>query len=130
MRYYSTYIGIIIKHSDIQNGTSVEVHFERPKGLDYAYAVGRIPQYTFQENTGFMEKELDELIEYMKINAHLIWEYAGKNNRETIYEQFCSLSASEIKERSDFASSDCESKFYQGLLDLKIKFPFDTTEPS
>lgn len=124
MKYYSTVKNIILKHGDIENGLSVEVSLERAKEHGYAYAYSRIPQFTFYDSHGFGDSELADLSEYLKMNAHLIWEYAGRSNRESLYEHFCRLSASEMTELAQQAESNAEEKFYQEAIDLKIRFPF------
>lgn len=123
--YYSTEKHITLTHGDIINSQIVYVRFERHEDYSWAYAEGSIPQFSFHESLGFMEVELDELRHYLLQHAYRIWEYAGKDNKESLYEQFCGLSATEISEKSLMCEDPVEEKFYQGILDLKLRYPFD-----
>lgn len=131
MHYYATINNIDVMHGDIVDGLSVTVRFERPHGLyTYARAVGTIPGFTFHESIGFMEHELDNLREFMLENSHRIWEYAGKGDKETLYQHFCRISATDLSEMTMLSACPTEEKFYKEILDLKLRFPFEEEEDS
>lgn len=82
MFYYSTVNNIVATHSEIveENGMDVvQVHFERPNGKNgFDFAEGKIPHFSFNKSCGFNEDELLHLVQYMKNNSALIWEFAEK----------------------------------------------------
>lgn len=126
--YYSTEKNITLTHGEIIDGLKVYVRFERHMDYGWAYAEGSIPQFSFHESHGFMEVELDELRNYLLYNAYRIWEFAGKNDKESLYEHFCSLTATEISEKAMLSEDPIQEKFYQGILDLKLRYPYDEAE--
>lgn len=81
MFYYSTVNDIVTTHSGIEeeNGIDiVRVHFERPNNNGFDFADGKIPHFNFDKSFGFSEDELLHLIQYMKNNSALLWEFAAK----------------------------------------------------
>lgn len=82
MFYYSTVDKIITTHSEIieENGMDVvHIRFERPNNKNgFDFAEGKIPHFSFDKSYGFSEDELLHLVQYMKNNSALIWEFAGK----------------------------------------------------
>lgn len=126
MHYYGTINCVDVMHSDIEEGLSVTVEFIRPHGMfTYGRAVGKIPGFTFYDTIGFMEHELDQLRDFMLENSHRIWEYAGKADRETLYQHFCRISATDLSEMTMLTSCPTEEKFYKEILELKLRFPFE-----
>lgn len=124
MHYYGKEKGIDVTHGNIVNGLSVLVRFERCNDDGWAYAEGKIPQFDFHESRGFMEVELDELRNYMVYNAYRIWENAGKFDKESLFDHFCRLTATDLSELSLLSETKVQEKFYQGLVDLKISLAF------
>lgn len=85
MYYYSKVDDITTTHSAIveENGMDVVyVRFERPNKTGFDFAEGKIPNFTFDKSYGFSEDELLHLIQYMKNNSALIWEFAEKGGGE------------------------------------------------
>lgn len=82
MFYYFTVNSIVTTHSEIieKNGIDVvHVHFERPSAKNsFDFADGKIPHFSFDKSYGFSEDELLHLVQYMKNNSALIWEFAEK----------------------------------------------------
>lgn len=82
MFYYSTVNDIVTTHSEVieENGMDiVHVHFERPNDKNgFDFADGKIPHFNFDKSYGFSEDELLYLVQYMKNNSALIWEFAEK----------------------------------------------------
>lgn len=83
MYYYSTVNEIVLTHSAIEEREDIDivtVRFERPSksGNGFDFAEGKIPYFTFQKTYGFSEEELFKLKKYLKNNAVLIWDFAGK----------------------------------------------------
>ena len=85
MFYYSKVDDITTTHSGIveENGMDVVyVSFERPNAKGFDFAKGKIPNFAFDKTFGFNEDELLHLIQYMKNNSALIWEFAAKGGGE------------------------------------------------
>ena len=55
----------------------VEVHFEKPVESGFCSARCTLPDYTWQFNEGFSEKEIAFFDEFLRHNAHLLIKYAG-----------------------------------------------------
>ncbi|MDR1895597.1 MAG: hypothetical protein LBR10_02265 [Prevotellaceae bacterium] len=80
--YYSTVNNVILTHSDMLNenhSRRVVVRFERPNDNGFDFAEGVLPECTFQKQAGFNENEIFELLDYLRCNSPLIWEFAQKN---------------------------------------------------
>ena len=79
--YYSTVDGIILTHSDMLNenhSRRVRVRFERPNEKGFDFAEGVLPECIFTKMSGFSENEVFDLLDYMRCNSPLIWDYAQK----------------------------------------------------
>ena len=55
----------------------VEVHFEKPVESGFCSARCTLPDYPWQFNEGFSEKEIAFFDEFLRHNAHLLIKYAG-----------------------------------------------------
>ncbi len=79
--YYSTVNEVVLTHSDIlfENGSrKVLIRYERPTEKGFDFAEGVLPECVFFKTSGFDEDEIFDLIDYVKSNSLLIWEYAQK----------------------------------------------------
>lgn len=128
MHFYDSIDNVTISYSNIQDGRFVDVRLQRDRIHGRAYAKVRIPLFTFSEVESFTEEELADLLEYTKVNSAFIWELARKKDRESLYDHFCRISATEMAELAEHSDEQSERKFYEGLLKLKVKFPFDEEE--
>ena len=52
---------------------TVEVNFERPTPHGFDSARCELPSYHWIERTGYSDEEIEEFLEFLKNNAHLIF---------------------------------------------------------
>ncbi|MDR1963378.1 MAG: hypothetical protein LBQ50_06335 [Planctomycetaceae bacterium] len=81
--YYSTVKGTVLTHSEMlyeNYSRRVIVRFERPNNNGFDFAEGMLPECTFNKLSGFSEEEIFELLDYLRCNSPLIWEYAQKGD--------------------------------------------------
>lgn len=74
-----------IVHTQVfnENGEEfVEVHFERPSDNGFESARCKLPSYQWILREGFTDKEIRDFEEFLKYNAHLIFRFAFRKNRE------------------------------------------------
>ncbi|MDR1492559.1 MAG: hypothetical protein LBT05_07545 [Planctomycetaceae bacterium] len=79
--YYSTVNNVVLTHSGMfyeNHSRRVTVRFERPVDGGFDFAEGMLPECTFYKHAGFNENEIFELLDYLRCNSPLIWEYAQK----------------------------------------------------
>jgi len=79
--YYSTVNDVVLTHSDMQykdHSRRVLVRFERPNEQGFDFAEGMLPECVFTKLSGFSENEIFDLIDYLRCNSLLIWDYSQK----------------------------------------------------
>lgn len=68
-----------IVHSEIQADGRVKVYIETPDEVDgFHHAVCWLPEYAWEDISGYPEKELNRYKNIVTNNAHLIMEFAGE----------------------------------------------------
>lgn len=65
-----------ILHTEIKEGNTVEVHFERPVENGFESARCVLPSYKWIVREGFTDDEINFFVKFLESNAHLIYRYA------------------------------------------------------
>lgn len=79
--YYSTVDDVVLTHGEVEEQDDIDFvrfYFERATEKGFDFAEGKIPYYQFDKCYGFSEDELFKMEKYLRNNALLIWEFAGK----------------------------------------------------
>lgn len=68
-----------ITHSEMKSDGRVKVYIETPNEKDgFHHAVCWLPEYQWEDMSGYTETEMKEYGELVKANAHLILEFSQK----------------------------------------------------
>jgi len=66
-----------IVHSEIMVGEKVKVYIEKPVEGGFKSAACYLPEYKWEEITGFTDDEIDKYQKIVESTAHLIIRFAG-----------------------------------------------------
>lgn len=68
-----------VVHSELQADGRVKVYFETPDEKDgFHHAVCWLPEYKWEDISGYLESELNRYKKFVVDNAHLIMEFASE----------------------------------------------------
>lgn len=82
--YMELWDGTCIAYADINDDGTIPIVIERPVDYDFDSARCLIPAYRWIESKGFTEDELDMLMDILRNNAPLIYEFAEQGHPERI----------------------------------------------
>jgi len=68
--------GVEVVHSHLIDNEKVVVHFEQPVDGGFRSARCELPGYTWTENDGFSDEKIQEFVQFLKSNAHLLFRFA------------------------------------------------------
>lgn len=72
-----------IVHSEMLKDGTVKVYIEKPDEKDcFHYATCYLPDYRWEDNSGFSEDEINKYLDVLKSTAHLILEFSQKGGLE------------------------------------------------
>ena len=68
--------GVEVVHSHLIDNEKVVVHFEQPVDGGFRSARCELPGYHWTENDGFSDEKIQEFVQFLKSNAHLLFRFA------------------------------------------------------
>lgn len=72
-----------IVHSEMLKDGTVKVYIEKPDEKDcFHYATCYLPDYRWEDISGFSEDEINKYLDVLKSTAHLILEFSQKGGLE------------------------------------------------
>lgn len=71
-----------IVHSEVLENEKVKVYIEKPVEGGFYSAICYLPEYKWEEITGFAEKEIEKYQEILESTAHLIIRFAREEGFE------------------------------------------------
>lgn len=70
--------GVEVVHSHLIDHEKVVVHFEQPVDGGFRSARCELPGYNWTENDGFSDEKIQEFVQFLKSNAHLLFRFAKR----------------------------------------------------
>lgn len=81
--FFSEIDEVTLTFSDIQTNRDgmeyIRIYFEHPNENGFDFLESTLPALRVKSSEGFSKKETDNLLDYARTNAFLIWEIARKD---------------------------------------------------